>query len=51
MIRLGSWYNLNKKPSLIMTEKKYDLNEFLLHSMPVGVIVFNHTADIVFSNK
>ncbi|MDQ7786838.1 MAG: helix-turn-helix transcriptional regulator [Thermodesulfovibrionales bacterium] len=51
MIRLDSWYNLNKKPSLIMTEKKHNLNEFLLNSMPVGVIVFNHTLDIVFCNK
>jgi DNA-binding CsgD family transcriptional regulator len=34
-----------------MTETKHNLNEFLLSSMPVGVIVFNHSSDIVFCNK
>ncbi|MFZ5907376.1 MAG: LuxR C-terminal-related transcriptional regulator [Nitrospirota bacterium] len=34
-----------------MREPKYELHEFLLNSMPSGVIVFNRTATIVFCNR
>jgi DNA-binding CsgD family transcriptional regulator len=34
-----------------MAETTQDLNEFLMSRMPLGILVFNHTLDIVFLNR